>query len=50
MEDKKTDEFDSFATTLASKLRRLNEIDGKEASNCQFELHKVLHEFETKLL
>jgi len=49
-EKKPSDEFDTFGSTMATKLRKLNEVDKKEAANCQFEVYKTIHEFEAKLL
>jgi len=51
MQDVNTpDEFDTFGFTIAKKLRLLNSLDKKEASTCELEIHRIIHEFELKLL
>ena len=38
------DEYDHFALSMASKLRKLNDLSPREAIDCQFKIHQILHQ------
>lgn len=49
-EKPKDDEHDIFCSSLAPKLRRLSEINPREASNLEFDISKMFHDYEQKFL